>query len=290
MSPVLNIIPEYFPVTLAFSKANPAASATEVLGLPQGNGFIVPNGYTFHPLVLSVKTNADLHEHIGNGGFETAGTGGADVFGSWTESAGNGAIASEAGAGNFYAGAKSAKLTTGADGAVSLVQDITVVPGYSYTFSMRVKGDGTNKARYSIVDKDNSENIVALKAVSAAGTTFISATETFVAPTGCTTVTITLAGAAAAGSVAYFDAVSVLTLACTVPTAVYKVADDGTALDQPSTWTDDTHRTGQDDAHVTWSAIAEGSEVTVQMITTANYLPVTGDVDCVLLGVLKPVA
>ena len=66
----------YFPISLNFSKANAAASSTNVLGLAQGNGFIVPDGYVFHPLVITAKSNGALTELVTNGGFETAGGGG----------------------------------------------------------------------------------------------------------------------------------------------------------------------------------------------------------------------
>lgn len=49
------------PVTLIMSVANPAASATTDLTLPQGGtGFVVPTGYEFHPMCLSASSNADL--------------------------------------------------------------------------------------------------------------------------------------------------------------------------------------------------------------------------------------
>jgi hypothetical protein len=49
-------------VSIALSLANPGAAATTNFTAPQGNlsGFIVPAGYKFHPLCLSVVSNADL--------------------------------------------------------------------------------------------------------------------------------------------------------------------------------------------------------------------------------------
>lgn len=48
-------------VSLIFSGANPAASATTALTLPQSNaGFVVPTGYKFHAICLSAASNADL--------------------------------------------------------------------------------------------------------------------------------------------------------------------------------------------------------------------------------------
>ena len=60
MSKVFDSFSPGFPVTLQLSKANPAADGDSVLSLPQGNGFVVPAGYTFRPLYLVVKSNADL--------------------------------------------------------------------------------------------------------------------------------------------------------------------------------------------------------------------------------------
>lgn len=289
MSRNLDFMPDgLFPVTLVFSKANPGAGADNVLTLPQGNGFVVPPDYNFHPLGLSVKTNAALTELIANGGFETAGEGDPDFFASWTETAGNGAIAVEAGAGNFHGGAKSCKLTTGADGAVSMAEDITVIPGYVYSLTFWVKGDGVvNKSQYSIVDKTNTADIVAAKDVPTASAAYYQVTESFTAPEDCVTVTINLLGCATEGSIVYLDDVSVTTVECLEPTAVYNLLADGVVVAQPQTWTDDITRKNYDDAHVDGPSIGSGAEITVGMTTTANYVPVTGDVDAVVLGVLK---
>lgn len=49
------------PVTLQASLANPLADAVTDCALPQGNaGFVVPTGYKFHALMISVMSNADL--------------------------------------------------------------------------------------------------------------------------------------------------------------------------------------------------------------------------------------
>ena len=48
-------------ITLQFSKANPAANATTDLTFPQGGaGFLVPEGFVFHPVCLHGESNADL--------------------------------------------------------------------------------------------------------------------------------------------------------------------------------------------------------------------------------------
>lgn len=288
MSRVLDSLHDGWPISLVFSTANASASATNVLKLPGTNGFIVPRDYVFHPLMMTAKSNGALTELIVNGGFETAGEGGADVFGTWSESAGNGAIAVETGAGNFHGGAKSAKLTTGADTAVSINQAFAVIEGYTYTLSYWVKGDGaTNKSAYAVYDNTGSADIVAKTAITTATNTFQNITVSFTAPADCAEVLVTLHGAATEGAIAYFDDVSVYPTAIPTHTAVFKVASDGTAPSEGlSTWFDDITRENEDDAKFGFYPITGGSEVTVQMITTANYVPTTADIDVTLFGVL----
>ena len=292
MSQALEFFGPYFPVTLPFSMANPAAGATNVLKLAQGNGFIVPRDYVFHPLLLTAKSNGALTEMMVNGGFETAGGGTPDIFGTWVEAAGNGAIAQEAGAGNFHGGAKSCKLTTGADGLVKVTQTFVSIPGYHYNFSYWVKGDGAvHKVRHQIVDNTHSADILPLAAAVYTPTAqFQNIIVSFEAPAACLEIAMVIAGDAIEGSICYVDDVSVYPSQIHVPTAVFKIATDGTAPSEGlSTFMDDIVRENEDDAHVGFYPIAAGSEVTIQMITTANYVPVTADVDVVLLGVLKHV-
>ena len=289
MSTVLDNLHGGFPVALNFGKANAAANTTNTLGLQQGNGFRVPEGYVFHPLVMTAKSNGALTELVTNGGFETAGTGGADVFGTWTEAAGNGAIASEAGAGNFHGGSKSAKLTTGADGLVKVSQDIVTIPGYTYAFTYWVKGDGaTNKVRHRIVDKTHAEDILPIaSAVYTPTATWQQISVSFTAPTGCVSTTIVLAGAAAEGAICYLDDVSVYPTAIPTHTAVFKVASDGVAPSEGlTTWFDDITRVNEDSAPYGYYPITAGKEITIHMVNTAYYVPVTADIDVVLLGVL----
>src|SRR3972149_3921648 len=60
----------------------------------------------------AVAADNAVNEHLANGGFETAGAGGADVWGSWTETAGDGALANETTL--VHGGADAAKSTAGA--------------------------------------------------------------------------------------------------------------------------------------------------------------------------------
>lgn len=50
-----------FPISFQVAIANPSASATTAATAAQGNGgLVVPTGYAFHPLLISVSSNADL--------------------------------------------------------------------------------------------------------------------------------------------------------------------------------------------------------------------------------------
>lgn len=291
MSRVFDFLPDgLMPLALQFSKANPSASADNILTLPQGNSFIVLPEQVFHPLGISVMMNAsNPAEKMTNGGFETAGLGGEDVFGTWVESAGNGAIASETGAGNFHGGEKSCKLTTGADTAVSVYNDIVTVALNTYLLTFWVKGDGaTNKCKYAVYDNSNSEAILAATAITTGSTAWQQISYSFVAPADCISVRITLHGAATAAAVCYLDDVSVATTLCAVPTAVVKIAVDGTKLTEgPAPAMDDLNAKDFQDAHYGFYPVTAGKAITLVMTTTANYLPTTADVDAVLYGVLK---
>lgn len=62
-------------VTLTFSVANPAANATTALTLPQASrGFVVPAGYRFHPISLTLASNADLTAGTATGRVRANGT------------------------------------------------------------------------------------------------------------------------------------------------------------------------------------------------------------------------
>jgi len=94
-------------------------------------------------------------ELITNGGFETAGGGGADVFGTWTETAGDGAIADETTI--VKADSHAAKLTSGATSNTLVYQAITTIGSKEYTLTFWSQDDGTNKGRYYIYDVTNSK-------------------------------------------------------------------------------------------------------------------------------------
>jgi len=163
---------------------------------------------------LDWTTNPD--EVLTNGGFETAGTGGDDVFNGWTEDKNDGTVAVETGAGNFYSGAKSCKLTANAGSGATNVepaiyQDVPVYPGYTYKFTFMVKGDGTtNKTQYSIYDQDGSKYIVSQRNVPTASASFYQVTKTFTVPRDCYEIRVKILSADAADAYCYIDDASVI--------------------------------------------------------------------------------
>ncbi len=149
-------------------------------------------------------------ELIVNGGFETAGAGGADVFGSWIENVGDGAIARTTTAGEFYAGAAAAKLTAGATVNTNVYQNVVVTAGRMYRLVFYVRGDGTNAGRLQIYDVSNSVVIRVTESTGVTAATYAYRSVSFVAPAGCTKVRVYLMCPSANGGVAYFDDVSLL--------------------------------------------------------------------------------
>lgn len=52
---------EGFPISFQVAIANPGANATTAAtGAQGGPGLVVPTGYAFHPMLISVASNADL--------------------------------------------------------------------------------------------------------------------------------------------------------------------------------------------------------------------------------------
>jgi hypothetical protein len=146
-----------------------------------------------------------------NPSFETAGAGSPDIFASWSETSGTGAIEDGTGAGEFHGGAHAAKLTAGATANTNVNQTVNVIPGRSYTVSMWARGDGTYAGRYGIYDFTNSAFIVATKSTGVTATTYAQpAPEVFTAPAGCYRIIIYLNCPSTAGGVCYFDDVSLL--------------------------------------------------------------------------------
>ena len=151
-------------------------------------------------------------ELLANTGFETAGAGAPDVFGSWTETAGDGAIASTGVAGEFYAGAAAAKLTAGATANTLIYQDIVTTADTKYRLNFYARGDGTYNGRFRVYDNTGSADIIGTTATGKTAATYALCSYEFTTPAGCVSVRITLACSATNTGIAYFDAVSVVKL------------------------------------------------------------------------------
>jgi hypothetical protein len=151
-----------------------------------------------------------------NGDFETAGAGGADIWSSWTETAGDGAIADEGVI--VHGGAHACKLTSGAGAntyirlgvASNLIGAflIGLRPGMACTLAFWTRGDGVNAGRYSVYDNTNGAWIRTTVPTGVTGTDYAQVTYTFTVPANCYNLYFTLLGPSANGGVCYFDDVT----------------------------------------------------------------------------------
>ena len=143
-----------------------------------------------------------------NGGFETAGAGGADVFGSWAESVNGGAIVDEVVL--THGGGHALELSQGVGASAYIGQSVAVLPGIAYRLSFWARGDGSQAGRYYVYDNSNWGAIIAATSTGIIGEDYGQVTVTFSAPAGCSSVLVRLYCPAAEGGVAYFDDVSLV--------------------------------------------------------------------------------
>jgi len=143
---------------------------------------------------------------ISNGGFETAGGGGADVWGSWTETVSDGALANEAV--TIHTGADAAKLTAGASVDTKFYQAASLVDGATYRLRFWARGDGTHEGRVTIYANDVGyiANLVATGVTAAA---YSMVDMNFTVPAGSGTIAFHLYCPDTDTGVCYFDTVSV---------------------------------------------------------------------------------
>ncbi len=143
---------------------------------------------------------------LANTGFETAGAGDPDFFGSWSETAGDGAIADDAVV--FQAGAHSAKLTAGATANTVVTQTVTVVAAATHTLSLYSRGDGTNAGRYAVYDVTNGVYLIPVTSTGQTAAAWVLLTTNVVLPVNCTSVRVELWCPAANGGIVNFDTTS----------------------------------------------------------------------------------
>lgn len=155
---------------------------------------------------------ADGIEKLGNGGFETAGAGGVDVFGTWGETFGDGAIADEIVL--IHSGAHAAKMIAGAtkntrlNGATT-ANFIAVLPGGTYAFFCWTAGDGTNSGRYAVYNYTTGGDLIANTPTGVVAGTYAQVVNSFLVPAGTVAATPFLRCPDVNGGIAYFDDVSV---------------------------------------------------------------------------------
>lgn len=156
-------------------------------------------------------------ELIGNGGFETAGGGGADIWALTWETAGTGALADETTL--VHGGGHAAKLTAGSSANTCIKLEnsggigsglINVIPGLSCTLTFWTRGDGTYAGRYSIYDNTNSTFIRTVVTTGVAGTTYAQVSYSFTVPAACYAIQVTLWCPSTNTGISYFDDVSMI--------------------------------------------------------------------------------
>ncbi len=144
---------------------------------------------------------------LSNGGFETPGDGGADIWANWTETAGDGALANETTL--QYAGNDAMKATAGGSTLTYVQQDIVVTPGKAYRLRIWSRGDGTYAGRFSLLDVTNNVNLYYRKSTGNVTATYGLASRYFIAPPGCVAMRLTLYCPATDTGIAYFDEIHV---------------------------------------------------------------------------------
>jgi len=152
-------------------------------------------------------------ELTSNGGFETPGGGGADIWSVWQESVGDGALANETSI--KHSGSDAAKFTAGASAnTLTYLNNIAVTSGKSYRYSFWTYGNGTHAGRYRVYDETNSVNILATTSTGVTTAAWTQVNYEFVAPAGCTQVDLYLYCSATNGVITFFDDASLTQIGC----------------------------------------------------------------------------
>ncbi|MFO0703134.1 MAG: DUF2341 domain-containing protein [Patescibacteria group bacterium] len=141
-----------------------------------------------------------------NSGFETAGTGGTDVFSNWAEAVDAGSIVNETT--SVHTGSYAAKLTNGASGTTRVAIPYVVQPNKTYKLTFYSRGDGANSGKFYLDNVNNGTSIIASTSVSVSETSFKKIERYFVAPVGCNNISLGFTAPSVNGASAYFDDVS----------------------------------------------------------------------------------
>jgi hypothetical protein len=152
-------------------------------------------------------------DEVDNHDFETAGGGGADVFGSWTESASDGAI--EDGTTESYRGDACCKLTAGPTKDTYIASaniDVSAMSaGDAFSVKFWSKGDGTNAGRFGVYDVTNTTWIQTYTTTGMPTANYwTQVTYSDTIPSGCNDIAIYFQCPNLDAAYAYFDHVQLL--------------------------------------------------------------------------------
>ena len=140
-----------------------------------------------------------------NGGFETPGGGGADIWANYTETAGDGALANEVVI--VHQGTDSCKMTSGVTSNTNVFGDAMVsVPGTVRRFRFYTYGDGVNAGRYAIYDITNGAYIAPITSTGITAAAWGMVAAQYTVPAGCVSVHIEYWCPPINGGICYFDA------------------------------------------------------------------------------------
>ncbi len=230
-----------------------------VLGLERGHWLENPPGQGTCVQTSNLQTDwyAWGAQLLANQGFETAGGGGADVFASWAETAGDGAIARDVGV--FHSGAASCKLTAGPNRNTEVTQTVAVPAGATVEFSFWTRGDGTHPGRFAIYDVTHAAYAYLVTSTGIPGTAWSLVQLLYTLAPGCISARFEFWCPDTNGGIAYFDDSSVR-----VQGAARSVGRAATCLDEvflankhsPAQLTDIFH---YDDSAGVWSGNLVGA-------------------------------
>lgn len=146
-------------------------------------------------------------EDLTNGGFETAGGGGADIWDTWEELVNDGVLANETTI--VHGGSDAAKLTSGPTKNTKVTQTFTPTSGRIHKLTFWTRGDGTYSLRYRIQDATNSAYLTDVTSAGVTGTDYTEVSVYFTVPYNCTSIKIIFISPDHDAAYAYLDDVSV---------------------------------------------------------------------------------
>ena len=130
----------------------------------------------------------------------------ANDFQSWTQSDEGVTIFDE---GTIVkTGSHACKMVRSASGIKNVQQTHSVVAGERYRLSFWTRGDGSQAARFEVLDVTNDVGIIPIRSTAIRGTVYTEVTVDFTIPTGCVQFKLFLYNSPSDGSV-YFDVIDV---------------------------------------------------------------------------------